>query len=139
MNKAIKLAAALSIGLIGCANRPESIHASFVSFEKYIDLDCAALETKMSTARADLAKYSKMQDDKANADAVGVFLLLIPISKLSGDHEADVARTKGEIEAIETAQVKNKCRGGPQAPTVTASPAVPGVAAKETGVDAPAR
>jgi hypothetical protein len=63
----------------------------------------------MSDARAELVKFSKMQDDKATGDAFGVFLLGIPFSKLTGDHEADVARAKGQIEAIETAQIKNKC------------------------------
>ena len=97
--------------LVACANRPESIRASHVSFEKYVDMDCNALIAKMSDTRSDLDKFSKLQDSKANGDAVGVFLLGIPFSKLSGDHEGDVARLKGEVEAIETAQIKVKCRG----------------------------
>jgi hypothetical protein len=64
----------------------------------------------MTDTRAELEKYSKMQDSKANGDAFGVFLLGIPFSKLSGDHEGDVARLKGEVEAIDTAQIKNKCK-----------------------------
>lgn len=96
--------------LTACANRPESIRASHVSHEKYAHLDCSGLTSKMSDTRADLDKFSKMQDSKANGDAVGVFLLGIPFSKLAGDHEGDVARLKGEVEAIDTAQVKNKCK-----------------------------
>ncbi len=95
--------------LAACANRPESISASYVSFEKYMDGDCEGLTTKMVEARATLTKHSEMQNSKANGDAWGVFLLGIPFSKLSGDHEADVAKSKGEIEAIETAQIKKKC------------------------------
>lgn len=98
------------IVVAGCANRPESIRASHVSHEKYVHLDCPSLTTKMADTRVDLDKFSKLQDSKANADAVGVFLVLIPVSKLSGDHEGDVARLKGEVEAIETAQIKNKCK-----------------------------
>lgn len=93
----------------GCANRPETIRASFVSHEKYADLNCTELAASMADARAELDKFSKLQDSKANSDAVGVFLLGVPFSKLSGDHEADVARLKGTVEAIETAQVKAKC------------------------------
>jgi hypothetical protein len=63
----------------------------------------------MTDTRVELDKFSKLQDEKATGDAVGVFLLGIPFSKLSGDHEGDVARLKGEVEAIETAQIKNKC------------------------------
>lgn len=64
----------------------------------------------MSDTRAELDKYSKLQDGKATGDAWGVFLLGVPFSKLSGDHEGDVARLKGEIEAIDTAQVIGKCK-----------------------------
>lgn len=96
--------------LSACANRPETIRASHVSHEKFTHLECAHLSTKMSDARAELDKYSKLQDSKATGDAWGVFLLGIPFSKLSGDHEGDVARMKGEVEAIDTAQIKNKCK-----------------------------
>lgn len=94
----------------GCANRPETISASFVSHERYIDLDCDQLIAKIGDTRTELDKVSKLQDSKANGDAWGVFLLGVPFSKLSGDHEADVARLKGEVQAIETAQIKNKCK-----------------------------
>ena len=104
------LAVALAaIGLNGCATRPESIHASFVSHEKFVYLDCAALTARMSDTKAELEKLSRQQHYWANADAVGVFLVLVPVSKLVGDYEGDIARLKGEVEAIETAQVKIKC------------------------------
>jgi hypothetical protein len=96
--------------LTACATRPESIRASHVSFEKFMHLDCSQLTTKMSDTKEELVKLSKMQDNKATGDAFGVFLLGIPFSKLSGDHEGDIARLKGEVEAVDTAQVKNKCK-----------------------------
>ena len=95
--------------LMACANRPESIHASYVSHEKFMDLDCAALDAQMSDTRAELVKYSEMQNTKANEDAWGVFLLGIPVSKLSGDVEGEVARLKGTVEAIDTARIKKHC------------------------------
>lgn len=109
MFKRIVLASAMLVFVSACASRPESISASYVSHEKYADNDCVALNTQMASARTELAKVSEMQNSKANGDAVGVFLLGIPFSKLSGDHEADVARWKGEVGAIETAQIKSKC------------------------------
>lgn len=104
--------ALLSVVLLctSCAPRPESIKASYVSYEKYTGLTCEELNAKMSDTRAELDKYSKMQDSKCNGDAWGVFLIGVPFSKLSGDHEGDVAKLKGEVEAIETAQVKNGCK-----------------------------
>jgi hypothetical protein len=105
----VLLAVFATATLVACANRPETIHASYVSHERFMDLDCEQLVGKLASSRADLVKYSKMQDEKANGDAVGVFLVLVPVSKLTGDYEGEVARLKGEVEAIETAQIKKKC------------------------------
>lgn len=99
-----------AVVLSGCATRPEAITAQHVSHEKYTALDCTQLATKLGDARAELHKFSEAQDSKANWDAAGVFLLALPVSQLSGDHEADVAKWKGEVEAIETAQIKNSCK-----------------------------
>ena len=110
MQKSVILLISALVVLGGCATRPESIRASFVSHEKYIDLDCSSLVTRMIDTRAELDKFSKMQDTKANVDAATVFLVLIPASKLAGDHEGDVARLKGEVEAVSTAQIKKKCK-----------------------------
>lgn len=111
MHRKLGRALALStlILITACASRPESIPASFVSHEKFMGKDCAQLGLDMSNARSELAKYSSMQDSKANMDAATVFLVLIPASKLSGDHAGDVAKYKGEVEAIDTALVKTRC------------------------------
>ena len=101
---------AASVLVTGCANRPESISASYMSHERFIDNDCSKLATLMGDARADLQKFSDMQNSQANTDAATVFFVLIPASQLSGDYEADVAKYKGMVEAIETAQIKNKCK-----------------------------
>jgi hypothetical protein len=93
----------------GCANRPESIAASYTSHERYMELDCTQLASTMSNARAELSVYSDKQDTAANMDAGGVFLILIPPSAFAGDSEADVAKWKGRVEAVETAQIKKKC------------------------------
>ncbi|MCS5550154.1 MAG: hypothetical protein NZ811_01410 [Gammaproteobacteria bacterium] len=100
---------ALSVFTSGCANRPESISASYTSHDRYMDSSCEQLSTTMSNARAELATYSSKQDTAANVDAGSVFLVLIPVSAFQGDSEADVAKWKGRVEAIETAQIKKKC------------------------------
>jgi len=143
------LAFFLAALLVGCANRPETIRASFVSHERFMALTCLQLVNRMAAARADLDKFSRMQDGKATGDAWGVFLIGVPLSKLSGDHEGDVARLKGEVEAIETAQIKVRCMdggSGPSAAPIAASavsaPTVPAAAASlytPQPVDQPAR
>lgn len=108
--KRLAIAALAALALSACASRPESIAASYVSHEKYAGNDCTQLSTYLSDARSQLQKVSAMQDSKANMDAATVFFVLVPASKLSGDHAADVAKMKGEVEAIETAQVKRGCK-----------------------------
>lgn len=95
--------------LTGCADRPSQISASYVSHEKYMDLSCTELASKMSVARAELTKFSDMQNSKANSDAATVFLILVPVTSMTGDYASDVARWKGEVEAIDTAKQKLKC------------------------------
>ncbi|MDO9278290.1 MAG: hypothetical protein Q7U05_06980 [Polaromonas sp.] len=104
------LAALLASMVIGCATRPESISASFVSHEKYMGQSCVELSLSLSDVRSQLTKFSSMQDTKANVDAATVFFVLIPASKLSGDHAGDVAKYKGEVEAVETALIKTGCK-----------------------------
>lgn len=111
--KRITCLAAASLVLAACANRPETIRASFVSHERFMDLDCPALAQQLDGSRRELGTLSKAQNEKANADAAGVFLLGIPFSKLSGDFEGEIARLKGQVEAIETAQVKKRCAAAP--------------------------
>lgn len=109
MKKILTLLASVCV-IAGCATRPESISASYVSHEKYSGKDCTALALDLGNAREELQKYSKMQDNKANIDAATVFFVLIPASKLAGDHAGDVAKWKGEVEAVDTALVKSGCR-----------------------------
>lgn len=110
MKKVGLILALTGILIAGCATRPESISASYVSHEKYMGQDCTQLALQMSEARGQLTKFSSMQDTKANVDAATVFFVLIPASKLSGDHAGDVAKYKGEVEAVETALVKTGCK-----------------------------
>lgn len=111
MRKNLLLCVALVSALAaGCATRPESISASYVSHEKYGGIDCRRLSDQMATARENLAKYADKQNTKANIDAATVFFVLIPVSQLTGDHAADVAKWKGEVEAIDTAQIRTGCK-----------------------------
>lgn len=108
MKKTFAVIAAVG-ALSGCATRPEQIAALDVPHDTYMGSDCAQLATKMSGARADLQKFSAMQESKANVDRATMMFLLIPASKLTGDHAAEVAKSKGELAAIETAQARKGC------------------------------
>lgn len=104
------LGLAITGALAACANRPESISASYVSHEKYAGLNCEQLKGQMENARRSLQEASDTQNTKANIDAAVVAVFLVPVSKLSGDKSGDIAKWKGEVEAIETAQVRADCK-----------------------------
>ncbi len=110
MKKSFLLLPLGALLIVSCAKRPESISASYISHERYIDISCYQLDMIKSDTRSTLKRVSKEQNTTANGDAWSVFLLGIPFSQLSGDREADVAKLKGEVEAIETAQIKNRCK-----------------------------
>ena len=94
----------------GCAKRPESISASHISFERYSDKTCVELNTVMADTREKLNHVSDLQNSKATGDAWGVLLVLVPVSQMTGDYEGEVSQLKGEVNAIETSQIKNKCK-----------------------------
>ena len=109
LQKCLLVGLTSSLILVGCASRPESISASHISHEKYGKNTCSELAILRADARTDLQTYSSKQNSKANWDAASVWFVLIPASQLTGDFEADVARLKGEVEAIETAQAIKDC------------------------------
>ena len=104
------IAIAVLMLLSACATRPGSIHASYVSHERFINLSCEELASQMAETSSELNHVAAIQDHKATNDAWSVFLVGVPVSKLTGDHEGEIARLKGEIEAVETAQIKNGCK-----------------------------
>ncbi|OAE40685.1 hypothetical protein A7J57_10525 [Agrobacterium tumefaciens] len=79
----------------------------------YSNLDCQALARDFITEQASLSAVSKQQHDAATGDAVGVFLVGVPMSStFGGDKEGQVAVAKGKVNAIE-ANLKAKGCGVP--------------------------
>lgn len=105
----LSIIVAASIALVGCASHPDSIPASFVGQERFAEMQCKDLSTQMDEAKKELTESSAKQMGSVVGDAIGVFLFLIPASKIIGDSSADVAKHKGQVEAIKTAQIKAKC------------------------------
>lgn len=101
---------ALAGAVSGCAKRPGAIAASAVPVETYLALDCQAIERDLSAERQALASMSAQQTSAANADAIGVFMIGIPVASLTdGDNAAAIALSKGKIQSLEAARVRNKC------------------------------
>jgi hypothetical protein len=108
--KKLVLPICLALALAACAKTPSSIPPVAVSSSEYSGLSCNQLTSEFTAVSAKLAEAESKQRDKVAADAVVVFLVLIPPSSMTGDFEADVARYKGEKIAIERALDRNGCR-----------------------------
>lgn len=93
-----------------CAKSPESISAAYVSDIPYRSWSCSDLAEEQNRLTAAYATAAKQQENARTNDTVGVILLGLPVSSLSGDNIApEIARLKGEQEAIRKAMIIRKC------------------------------
>ncbi|MCM2443129.1 hypothetical protein HGO34_25850 [Agrobacterium vitis] len=97
-----------------CAKRPDAIVPVDIPMAAYTNMDCQAIAQEMVKEQGHLAAISKQQNDAANGDALGVFLLGVPVSStFGGDKEGQVAVTKGKINAMESAMRSKGCNAPP--------------------------
>ena len=98
------------LGLVtSCAKSPSSIAPTAVNSSEYDHLNCQQLATELSLTDSRLNDASARQNNAQAMDAVGVFLILIPVSALAGDSEGEVAQRKGEQLALRRAIEKKNC------------------------------
>jgi hypothetical protein len=112
-----------ALALSACAKNPDAMPVN-----AYGGLSCDHLAAEHRRSTATLAAVSQQQKQAATGDAVGVFLIGVPVSSLSGgDKEGLVAQHKGEIVAIEGAMRGQRCAPPPAnaAPAVAQATAVP--------------
>lgn len=104
----VTLAALLAVS--GCAKRPDAIVPVDIPMAAYTSYGCQALSIELAKEKAGLASVSKKQNDAATGDALGVFLIGVPMSStFGGDNEGNVAVAKGKVQAIESAIISKKC------------------------------
>lgn len=95
-----------------CAKQPENIAAVPMDTASYERMSCRSLAAEEAKITAELNALSAAQKSAANSDALGVFLLGIPWSSMSGnDKEALIAVAKGRVDAINTVQASKGCSG----------------------------
>lgn len=100
--------------LVGCATPPKDIAPSYVSTGLYENLSCQQLRQEAEGVSARAAQANGQQDKNRGQDAamttVGLVLFWPALFFMKGDGAAaaDVARMKGEMQAIEQVnRVKN--------------------------------
>ncbi len=112
----MKIRSRVAIGLVAltmfaaCAKQPENIAAVEVNSEAYAGYSCRQLVNEKTKISQDLANLSAEQRDAAAGDAVGVFLLGLPLASMTGsDKETLIAVAKGKIQAIDRYYAAKRC------------------------------
>jgi hypothetical protein len=68
----------------------------------YDNVSCSKARTLLEQERQTLVALSAAQEAAVSGDAVGVFLIGVPVSSLSGkDKEGAIGASKGKILALE--------------------------------------
>ena len=127
MRKLIPLLSSLLLLFLftGCATAPENIAPAYVSHLQYMQFTLEQLGQEEARLQAALSASSDAQRSARANDTVGIIFLGLPVSSLSGSNQAsNVARLKGELEAVQKAII---LKGGqlkeaaiaPQAGTAT--------------------
>jgi hypothetical protein len=99
-----------AIALAGCAKSPESIAPAYVSDLAYRSVSCSDLSIEYQRVSAALAQASTQQQQARGNDTVGIILLGLPVSSLSGDNIApQIAQLKGEQDAIHRVSLQRHC------------------------------
>jgi hypothetical protein len=106
--------AALAVSAAACAKSPDSVSASYVSPMQYQSYDCRQLEEEAARVSNRLAEATGAQEDAQTRDAVamGVGLVLFWPALFflaAGDSSEELARLKGEFEAIEKEAIRKEC------------------------------
>jgi hypothetical protein len=106
---------AAAIALAGCASRSGDIPAAYVSPIQYQGYSCAQLREEAARVSSRAAIASGAQDQNATNDAVatGVAIVLFwPAAFMVHGNSAsaqEVAQLKGDMDAIEQANIRKKC------------------------------
>ncbi len=110
MKRSILVCTVVLATLAACAKRPESISASYISDIPYRGLTCEQISMEQQRLNSAYTAAAKQQENARSGDVVGVLLIGIPVSSLSGDNIApEIARLKGESDALHRAAMTNGC------------------------------
>jgi hypothetical protein len=111
----ITMAIIAAVTVAGCASSSSDIKAAYVSPLQYQPYSCTQIGAEAERVSRRAAEVSGAQDAKASNDAVatGVALILFwPAAfmiKGDGHNAAELARLRGEFEALERASIDKNC------------------------------
>jgi len=105
---------ALSLALSGCAPSSENVKPAYVSPLQYQGYSCNQIRQEMMIVARHVSEVSGTQDSHATNDdvAMGVGLIIFWPALFflaNKDQREELARLKGEYEALEEAAVRKNC------------------------------
>lgn len=115
MKKITALAVVSAMTLSACAEKSSDIAAAYVSPMQYSNYNCSQIASEAQRVSSRAAQAMGQQDKKADNDeammAIGMILFWPALFALNGDSESagEVARLKGEMEALEQASIQKDC------------------------------
>jgi hypothetical protein len=113
--KLVHLAAVVPLLAAGCATAPRDIAPAYVSPVLYQNLTCQQLAGEAARVSQAAAAASGQQSDQQGRDAVAVTAAVVlfwpALFFVQGDkaNAAEIARLKGEMQAIEQANIAKNC------------------------------
>jgi len=112
--KSLALLLILAVLLQGCATSPNKIKPAYVSPLQYYGLSCEQIQMEMLRISSRMREVCGAQDSERTKDgvalAVGLVLFWPALFFMIGeDQKQEIARMKGEYEALEHAAIRNNC------------------------------
>lgn len=105
----------IAAALVGCASSSSEIRPAYVSPLQYQSYSCQQIAQEADRISRRASEVAGVQDSKATGDAVatGVSIILFwPAAffiKGDGQTAAELARLRGEFEALEQASIQKNC------------------------------
>lgn len=109
------LVAALAAALAGCASSAEKVAPVYVSPLQYDAYNCQQIGEEARRVAARASEAAGVQNEQARSDAtttaVAIVIFWPAAFFLDGDNEktAELARLKGELQAIEQSAIRKQC------------------------------
>ena len=108
------MAIILLLSFTGCASKASNISATYVSPLIYQSHNCTQVGQEMARVSRKVMEITGKQDSAATTDAVAMTVGLIVFwpalfFMIGGDKKDELARLKGEYEALESIAIQKQC------------------------------
>jgi hypothetical protein len=107
--------AIIALAAASCAKDANQVGATYVSPVMYETYSCAQLAQEAQRVSARATQAAGVQDEKSTNDkvAMGVGLIIfwpaLLFTKGNDENTAELARLKGQMDAIEQASIQKRC------------------------------